>query len=123
MISSVPYVPPDTMKNVAATNGQSVSLAALFFGEVNTWEGTWAGTDMLLNSYDRPPERNLFSSLRWTSCVGKRIQGLHLHATRKYVFEEISCAISVSYLNIRPCSRRLSPVIDSLCFLPFKFLG
>src|SRR5262249_14959018 len=43
------------MKNVAATNGQSVSLAALFFGMESTWEGTWAGTDMLLNFYDRPP--------------------------------------------------------------------
>jgi len=43
------------MKNVAATNGQSVSLAALFFGMENTWEEAWAGTDMLLNFYDRPP--------------------------------------------------------------------
>jgi hypothetical protein len=31
----VPYVPPDTMKNVAATSGQSVSFAILFFaGEI-----------------------------------------------------------------------------------------
>src|SRR5215475_15471153 len=43
------------MKNVAATNGQSVSFAALFFGDESTWEGIWAGTDMLLNFYDRPP--------------------------------------------------------------------
>jgi len=43
------------MKNVAATNGQSVSFAALFFGVESIWEGTWAGTDMLLNFYDRPP--------------------------------------------------------------------
>lgn len=40
---------------MAATKGQSVSLAALFFGVESTWEGTWAGTDMLLNFYDRPP--------------------------------------------------------------------
>ena len=45
------------MKNVAATSGHSVSFAALFLGDVSTWEGIWAGTDMLLNSYDRPPER------------------------------------------------------------------
>jgi hypothetical protein len=44
------------MKNVAATNGQSVSFAALFFGDESTWEGIWAGTDMLLNFYDRPPQ-------------------------------------------------------------------
>jgi hypothetical protein len=44
------------MKNVAATNGQSVSFAALFFGVEMTWEGIWAGTDMLLNFYDRPPQ-------------------------------------------------------------------
>ena len=43
------------MKNVAATNGQSVSFAALFFGVESTREGTWAGTDMLLNFNDRPP--------------------------------------------------------------------
>jgi len=48
-------VPPDTMKNVAATNGQSVSFAVLFFGVEKTWEGIWAGTDMLLNFYSRPP--------------------------------------------------------------------
>jgi hypothetical protein len=30
-ICSVPYVPPDTMKKVAATKGQSVSLAIRFF--------------------------------------------------------------------------------------------
>src|SRR5215467_10408910 len=71
MISSVPYVPPDTMKNVAATNGQSVSFAALFFGVESTWEGTWAGTDMLLNFYSRPPRRSLSSSLRWNKLATK----------------------------------------------------
>jgi hypothetical protein len=43
------------MKNVAATSGQSVSFAALFFCAESTWEGIWAGTDMLLNFYFRPP--------------------------------------------------------------------
>jgi len=43
------------MKNVAATNGQSVSFAVLFLAVENTWEGIWAGTDMLLNFYSRPP--------------------------------------------------------------------
>src|SRR6266849_5496722 len=59
MISSVPYVPPDTMKNVAATSGQSVSLAILFLAVGIAREGSWAGTDMLLNFYSRPPGATL----------------------------------------------------------------
>jgi len=43
------------MKNVAATSGQSVSFAVLFFVVENTREEIWAGTDMLLNFYSRPP--------------------------------------------------------------------
>src|SRR5258708_30973661 len=56
MISSVPYVPPDTMKKVAATSGQSVSLAALFFAVGIAREGSWAGSDIELNFYSRPPK-------------------------------------------------------------------
>src|SRR5215475_1222347 len=43
------------MKNVAATSGQSVSLAALFLCVESIWGGTWAGNDTLLNFYSRPP--------------------------------------------------------------------
>src|SRR5882672_12259218 len=50
-ICSVPYVPPDTMKNVAATSGQSVSLAILFLVVVMELAGSWAGRDKELNSY------------------------------------------------------------------------
>src|SRR6266446_2892162 len=57
MISSVPYVPPDTIKKVAATRGQSVSFADFFLADEMTREGKFAGTDMLLNLYRRPPER------------------------------------------------------------------
>src|SRR5580700_1669907 len=59
MIASVPYVPPDTMKNVAATRGQSVIFATLFFVEVKTWEGICAGRDTVLNFYSRPPKVTL----------------------------------------------------------------
>src|SRR5260370_8223950 len=52
-ICSVPYVPPDTMKNVAATRGQSVSLAILFFAWGIAGEGSWAGSDSVLNFYSR----------------------------------------------------------------------
>jgi len=37
------------MKKVAATRGQSVSLATLFFVEGIAWEGTCAGSDKVLN--------------------------------------------------------------------------
>src|SRR5712692_12037284 len=55
MISSVPYVPPDTMKKVAATSGQRVSLATLFFAVGIAREAEVAGSDKELNSYSRPP--------------------------------------------------------------------
>src|SRR5215813_11999304 len=78
------------MKNVAATNGQSVSLAALFLAVEITWEGIWAGTDMLLNFYSRPPRRRLFSTMRWEQTRSGRIQGLQLRATKKCIFLHIS---------------------------------
>ena len=62
-ISSVPYVPPDTMKNVAATSGQSVSFATLFFAVEIAGEGIGAGRDKELNFYSRPPKR--CSLARW----------------------------------------------------------
>src|SRR5215472_687285 len=61
MISSVPYVPPDTMKKVAATRGHSVSLATRFLVVGITREGYWAGSDNELNSYSRPPKRSSLS--------------------------------------------------------------
>jgi hypothetical protein len=51
------------MKNVAATSGQSVSFATLFFAVDIPWEGIWAGTDIELNFYSRPPK--LSSLARW----------------------------------------------------------
>jgi hypothetical protein len=46
------------MKKVAATSGQSVSLATLFFAVGIAREGSWAGSDIELNFYSRPPNRN-----------------------------------------------------------------
>src|SRR5215831_19179291 len=102
------------MKNVAATNGQSVSFAALFFGVESTWEGIWAGTDMLLNFYARPPwaQPALVAAVEQTRTG--RIQGLHLYASKK-------CARSKNFLPrsheeqiaFRPWSSALLPVIDS----------
>lgn len=51
MIASVPYVPPDTMKKVAATSGQSVSLATFLLAEGIAGEGICAGRDIVLNSF------------------------------------------------------------------------
>jgi hypothetical protein len=47
------------MKNVAATSGQSVSFAALFFAMGSAWEGIWAGRDKVLNFFSRPPKVTL----------------------------------------------------------------
>src|SRR5215831_16626240 len=69
MISSVPYVPPDTIKNVAATRGQSVSLIDLFVVETAR-VGNCAGSDIELNSYSRPPKRTSLSSLRRSEFAG-----------------------------------------------------
>src|SRR6266568_2562729 len=55
MTSSVPYVPPDTMKKVAATSGQRVSLATLFFAVGIARGAEAAGSDKELNFYPRPP--------------------------------------------------------------------
>jgi hypothetical protein len=52
------------MKKVAATSGQSVSLAALFFAVGIARDGGWAGSDEELNFYSRPPERNSLAPLR-----------------------------------------------------------
>src|SRR5260370_26596458 len=42
------------MKNVAATRGQSVSLATLLFAVGIARVGSWAGSDKELNFYSRP---------------------------------------------------------------------
>jgi hypothetical protein len=47
------------MKNVAATRGQSVSFATLFFAMRIAWEGICAGRDKVLNFYSRPPKVTL----------------------------------------------------------------
>src|SRR5260370_22217948 len=82
-ICSVPYVPPDTMKNVAATRGQSVSLAILFFAWGIAWEGSWAGSDSVLNFYSRSSwsERSLSPNAERLRI--RRIQGPSPHATTK----------------------------------------
>src|SRR5579859_2097157 len=50
-MSSVPYVPPEIMKNVAATSGQNPILAALLLVAGRTFDGTWTGNDSALNSF------------------------------------------------------------------------
>src|SRR6267143_3914157 len=52
------------MKKVAATSGQSVSLATLFFAVEMVREGSWAGSDIELNFYSRPPKRSSLAPLR-----------------------------------------------------------
>ena|SRR5207237_3449006 len=51
------------MKNVAATSGQRVNFADFFLADEMRREGKFAGTDMLLNLYRRPPKRASLSTL------------------------------------------------------------
>jgi len=110
------------MKNVAATNGQSVSFAALFLGVESTWEGIWAGTDMLLNSYVRPPKRNLFSlSSRLVKAKPEQmrremIQGLHPRATKNCILQT-DFLLPVVPVNSRCLSARLAFSCDKLRLL------
>jgi hypothetical protein len=78
-------VPPDTIKNVAATRGQSVSFADFFLAAETIREGKWAGTDMLLNLYRRPPERISSPALR--ECF------------YKFAFEEYSVCLCMQQKN------------------------
>src|SRR5574341_613464 len=50
-MSSVPYVPPETMKNVAATSGHSVNLSLLFAGEEISSDMRAAGTAESFNFF------------------------------------------------------------------------
>jgi len=101
------------MKNVAATNGQSVSFAALFFGMESTWEGIWAGTDMLLNLYSRSPWAQFALELAGEQTRNGRIQNLHAHATKK-VFSRQNILHRRRLLDGVPIrSGRGFPVIDS----------
>jgi hypothetical protein len=61
-------VPPDTIKNVAATKGHRVNFAD-FFGEAIAREGNWAGRDNVLNFLSRPPSAilALFNQLHGAS--------------------------------------------------------
>src|SRR5271170_6084814 len=93
MISSVPYVPPDTMKNVAATRGQSVIFATLFFVEGRTWEGICAGRDTVLNFYSRPPKVTLalefpqasalFEEYKLCTCMQEKNELVQIFLLRK----------------------------------------
>src|SRR5215469_16662931 len=55
------------MKKVAATRGQSVNFAALFFAMEMLWEGIWAGSDTVLNFFSRPPQVTLALNTRGAS--------------------------------------------------------
>ena len=49
------------MKKVAATSGQSVSLAMDLFAVGSARAGYWAGSDIELNFYSRPPKGTTLS--------------------------------------------------------------
>src|SRR5258708_19338007 len=114
MISSVPYVTPDPMKNVAATSGQSVSLATLFFTLGITREGSWVGTDIELNFYSRPPKGKLALAAAVKRVRIRRIQESPPHARKKCTQAEFfsvcptflphhtTCKVNSSHTTITP---------------------
>ena len=120
MISSVPYVPPDTMKNVAATSGQSVSLAMDFFAVGIVREGYRAGSDKELNFYSRPPKRTSLSrcgeassQLQNTRVLSACKQKMHASeyffslANRTFVL--LRLALVPSRATFLVCSRGVNP--------------
>src|SRR5580704_8320925 len=92
-MSSVPKVPPDTIKNVAATSGQSVSFAFLFV-EVTARAGNWAGRDKVLNFLSRPPSATLALSQphSWSEFASCRIRIFTFDARKICKESKIFCA-------------------------------
>jgi hypothetical protein len=90
------------MKNVAATSGQSVSLATAFLVEGNTWEGTCAGSDTVLNfflssSYKRnslsfsTKQVHVLKNTRSVRARKKKMQKIEKISTGKTVLRDGCC--------------------------------
>jgi hypothetical protein len=93
-------VPPDTIKKVAATSGQSVSFV-FFFSEVTARAGNWAGRDKVLNFLSRPPSAilALFQPYMRSEFAKCRIRIFTLDAREIYkkmnfFFEEMLVAVA-----------------------------
>src|SRR5579872_3094011 len=80
-MSSVPYVPPDTMKKVAATSGQSVSLEDLDLVFAAARGPNRAGTEMELNFWRFLRGARLVARI-FTSRSKRRIQALRSSASK-----------------------------------------
>src|SRR5271165_5644754 len=86
------------MKNVAATSGQSVNLATLFFAEGMTWEGMLAGSDIVLNFFLSSSSGDSRSQFFRSKLAFRRIQALYSHARKKCISVHI---FSKPHLNVR----------------------
>ena len=82
------------MKNVAATSGHSVSLAILFLAVGIAREGSWAGTDMLLNFYSRPPGAAL------------PLDRLAAFTTRRVAAPQIQSEFAFEEYNLHRCTQQ-----------------
>jgi hypothetical protein len=106
------------MKNVAATSGQSVSLATAFLVEGNTWEGTCAGSDTVLNFFlSSSYKRSSLSLFRKASArfeeykVCARAQEKNARKQKKF------CANNCTSGRLsRRFARRLVPLSGKLAF-------
>src|SRR5215470_6625671 len=127
-MSSVPYVPPDTMKKVAATRGHNVSFAAFCFAVGIARAGSWAGNEMVLNSYSRPPTRNSLSTLQrlraaaiWTDGASSHPQNTRpTPARKKKIRQRENCPpLTPSWDE---CTRPFTALLGCCATLRFLFL-
>jgi hypothetical protein len=103
------------MKKVAATSGQSVSLAAFFFAAKMVREGSWAGSDIELNFYSRPPKRSSLAPLRKSEVAVAEYRS-HQCMQEKNAFER---KYSFTSPTVLPCySRRCAvpPILSPSSF-------
>src|ERR1700728_2663036 len=114
MMSSVPYVPPDTRTKVSATSGQSVSLAVrLVWGIARV--GNWAGRDTVLNLLSRPPsQRPSLSHWRvWSEFAFRRIRIFFGDAREiRTLSKFFSRKVLIRHLTVRVCHKLPEKTLD-----------
>jgi hypothetical protein len=110
------------MKNVAATSGQSVSLATAFLVVGNTWEGTCAGSDTVLNfflssSYKRnslsfsTKQVHVLKNTRSVRARKKKMQKIEKISTGKTVLRDGCCGCVVQG---RSCRKSRTTILKRL---------
>src|SRR3974390_724026 len=109
------------MKKVAATSGQRVSLATVFFVLGITWEG-WAGRDKVLNSFLSSSLSGVFASIHAkTGRISKNTESAHacnkkMH-DNEYFFTAETGRMGMRRIKILRCGQ----ACGTLATAPVKF--